>query len=119
MKMVLGVLISLVTLGTAAGAYHVFMDDRHYHMDRGITLERTVDDNAQAVKEDMELAQATAAVERQVVAKESRLRDIERELHDIERRKASSTGAWPGDVERYEKLLDDRKILIERLEQLK
>lgn len=115
----LGVLISLVTLGTAAGAYHVFMDDRHYHMSQGKTLEQTVVDNAQAAREDMQLAQATAAVQRQVVAKESRLRDIERELHDIERRRASSTGAWPGDAERYQKLLVDRKILIERLEELK
>lgn len=117
--MALGVLISLITLVTSAGAYHVFMDDRHYHTAEAVVLEQTVVDNAQAAREDMQLAQATAAVQMQVVAKESRLRDIERELHDIERRRASSTGAWAGDAERYQKLLTDRKILIERLEELK
>jgi hypothetical protein len=96
----IGILAGIVTLGATAGGYHVFMDDRHAH------------------SEDVELAQAQTAVDLQVLAKESRLRDIEIELREIENRKANND-PWKGDEDRYRKLLDDRNTLISRLEQLK
>jgi hypothetical protein len=100
--------VGVVALGTAAGSFYVFMDDRYFR----ITA-------AQAQEERVLLVQAQTAISLQVVAKESRLRDIERELRDIEQRKRSAQGPWPGDTARYATLLDDRRILIQRLEQLK
>ena len=94
------ILVGAVALGTTAGGYHVFMDDRHAH------------------KEVVEVAQAQTAIGLQVIAKESRLRDIELEIREIEKR-AANNAAWKGDQARYEQLLDDRNILISRLEQLK
>jgi len=101
-------LVGIVALGTAAGGFYVFMDDRYFR----ITA-------AQAQEERSMLAQAQTAISLQVVAKESRLRDIESELRDIEQRKLSAQGPWLGDGARYAKLLSDRAILIQRLEQLK
>ena len=98
--LVVSILAVTVTLGATAGGYHVFMDDRHAH------------------KEVVELAQAQTAVQLQVVAKESRLRDIELELSEIEKREANNA-SWKGDAARYKKLLDDRNVLISRLEELK
>lgn len=104
----LSVVISVVVLGASIGGYYVFTDDRYFHVSAAETSAET-----------LLLAQAKQAVALQIVAKESRLRDIEGELRDIEKRKASAQGAWAGDADRYATLLSDRAILIERLEELK
>ena len=102
----------------AAGGYHLFMDDRHFHVSAAEALELRVQQEDADFKKVFELAQASDAIAMQVVAKESRLHGIERELRNIEIRKATNA-AWLGDELRYQKLLDERKALIQRLNELK
>lgn len=109
---------SLATAAVAAAGYHVFMDDRHFHVSDAQAFEERVEREQTHLESSLQLAQATGAVQMQVVAKEGRLHDIERELRNIEIRRASND-SWKGDELRYQKLLDERKALIERLNQLK
>lgn len=102
------VIVGVAALISATGGYYVFTDGRYFHVKA-----------AEAQQERSLLAQAQTAITMQVVAKESRLRDIEGELRDIEQRAISPQGAWPADAARYTTLLSDRAILVERLEQLK
>ncbi len=65
-------------------------------------------------------AQAQTAVELQIVAKESRKRDLEVEIGEIDKRaQAGVEYILKGDAQRRDDLADQRLILIQRLEQLK
>ncbi len=66
------------------------------------------------------LAQAQTAVQLQIVAKESRKRDLEVEIRQIDKRaEAGDKYILIGDAQRRSDLADQRLILIQRLEQLK
>ena len=64
------------------------------------------------------LAQAQSAVQLQVVAKESRKRDIEAEIREIDNRKKGNA-TLIGDQERRRDLEAQRNAIITRLETLK
>ncbi len=73
---------------------------------------------ASEMKENFSLAQAQATVQLQVVAKESRLRDIEAEMREIDKR-AQAQNPYLGDAQRRRDLETQRASLIDRLEVLK
>ena len=73
---------------------------------------------AAELEEGFLLTQAKATIQLQVVAKESRLRDIEAEMRETDRR-SQARNPYQGDAQRRRDLETQRASLIDRLEVLK
>ena len=98
---------TLVAIFGAAATYHVYMDDKKYDVHL-----------ATITHEQLQLAQTSQLIKMQVIAKESRLADIDAELNNIAYRLQVGK-AYRTDDQRRRQLLEQRGAIVQHLETLK
>ncbi|GMQ90686.1 MAG: hypothetical protein BMS9Abin10_1093 [Gammaproteobacteria bacterium] len=97
----------LVAIVGAGATYTNYIDDKNYDVSV-----------ANVTHEQFRLAQSVQLIQMQVIAKESRLADIDAELSNIAYR-AQVGKSYATDAQRKQQLLDQRRAIIQRLEILK